>query len=166
MSERIDLLVEKLIKKAHDEGKFDNLANQGKPIKIQEENPYIDEDWRVAYKVIENGGFVPPWVELDKEVEQDLVRVQRDRDEHLRWLRRRLHEIKNGPTLHFARDLRRLKTHHESFLKNHTSRLDELNRKIDQFNYICPVPSLLKIRFMSNEVVRKFDEQCPAIPTM
>lgn len=164
MPGRFDYLVEKLIKDARSQGKFDNLANQGQPIKIEEENPYLDEEWRIAYKIMENAGLPPAWVELDKEVEQDFAHVRRDREEHRRWLLRRLDEIKWGSTQHFARDLRRLHQHHQSFLTNHTRRLEELNNKIDRFNYICPVNNLLKIKIQIPEVIREFDYQCPAIP--
>ncbi|MEI6045738.1 MAG: DnaJ family domain-containing protein [Chloroflexota bacterium] len=166
MSERFDNLVERRIRDARDKGKFDNLANQGQPIKIEEENPYLDEEWRVAYKVVENSGFVPAWVELDKEVEYDLVQVRRNREEHRRWLLRRLDDIKNGPTQYFARDLRRLHQHHQSFLKNHACRLDEVNNKIERFNYICPVNNLLKIKIQTAELIQEFDHQCPAIPLL
>jgi hypothetical protein len=166
MSGRFDHLVEKLIRDARDEGKFNNLANQGQPIKIEEENPYLDDDWRLAYKVVETGGFVPAWVELDKEVEQDLVRVRRDREEHHRWLLRRLDDIKFGPTQYFARDLRRLHQHHQSFLKNHASRLEEVNDKIERFNFFCPVNNLLKIKIQIPELIQAFDQKCPAIPLL
>lgn len=164
MPGRFDHLVEKLIRDARAEGKFDNLANEGQPIKIEEENPYLDEDWRLAYKVLENADLAPAWVELDKEVEQDLVKARRDREEHRRWLLRRLDDIKFGPTQHFARDLRRLYQHHQSFLTNHANRLVELNNKIDRFNYICPVNNLLKVKIQIPELIRDFDHQCPAIP--
>jgi len=166
MSENFGHYVEKLITDARDQGKFDKLANQGKPIKIEEENPYLDDDWRLAYKVIETGGYVPPWVEMDKEIEQDLNRTRRDRQEHHRWLLRRLDDIKHGPIQYFGRDLRRLNQHHESFLKNHATRLNELNGKIDHFNYLCPVPSLLKIKLQTKEIVTEFDHKCPAIPLL
>lgn len=164
MSERFHHLVEKLIKDARDRGKFDNLSNHGHPIKIEEENPYVDEDWRMAYKVMENANVAPAWVELEKEVEADLDRARRDREEHRRWVLRRLDDIKNGPTQYFARDLRRLRLHHESFLKNHAARLVELNNKIERFNYLCPVNNLLKIKIQIPELIEEFDRYCPAIP--
>ncbi len=166
MAGRFEHLVEKLIKDARADGKFDNLANQGRPIKIEEENPYLDEEWRVAYKIIENAGYIPAWAELDKEVEQDLARVRREREDHRRWLLRRLDDIKNGPTQYFARDLRRLHQHHESFLKNHATRLHELNGKIEHFNFICPVNNLLKVKIQVDDVIKDFDQKCPAIPLL
>jgi hypothetical protein len=163
---RFDHLVEKLIRDARDQGKFKGLPNEGKPIKIEEENPYLDEEWRVPFKIMENAGYTPAWVELDKEVEQDLARARRDREEHRRWLLRRLDDIKQGSTQYFARDLRRLHQHHQSFLQNHAKRLEELNNKIDRFNYLCPVNNLLKIKLRIPELIRDFDAQCPAIPLL
>jgi len=163
---KTEFYVEKLIREAQQNGKFNNLANEGQPIKIEEDNPYLDEDWRLAFKVLENGGYVPPWIDLEKEVEGDIQRAYLDRQEHLRWLRRRLQDIKYGPTQNFIRDLHRLNSSHQHFLKAHSQKLDDVNKKIDKFNAVCPVNSLLKIKLLPAEVIRKFDMECPAIPLL
>jgi hypothetical protein len=161
-----ELYVERLIQDAQGEGKFNNLGNQGVPLNIEEENPFLSEEWRMAFKVMENGGYSPPWIELDKEIERELERATLDRAEHLRWLRRRLDDIKYGSTQHFTRDLRRLSASHQHFLKAHKHKLEAINKRIDLFNGICPVKGLLKVVVSVEDVVRKFDTECPAIPSL
>lgn len=158
--------VEKLIRDAQKQGKFDNLANQGQPIKVEAENPYVDEDWRLAFKVLENGGFAPAWVELDKEVEAAIEKVKRDRAEHRRWLYRRLDDIKYGPTHFFSRDLKRLHHAHQQFLKAHALKLIEINQSIEEFNSTCPVNHLLKMKLVPQQILEEFERQCPAIPLL
>jgi hypothetical protein len=163
---RHEIYTERLIREAQEQGKFDNLANQGKPLKIPEENPYLDEEWRLAFQVLETGGFCPPWIELEKEIEGEIERTHRDREEHIRWLRRRLNDIKLGSTYNFIRDLRRLRQSHQYFLKAHTQKLYDLNKKIEQFNSSCPVTGLQKLMYRPEELIHKFDQECPAIPEL
>jgi Domain of unknown function (DUF1992) len=65
-------LIERQIRQAIDEGKFDNLPHQGKPLP-NDENPYAGE-WGLAFHVLRNAGFAPPWIEADKEVRVLLAR--------------------------------------------------------------------------------------------
>jgi hypothetical protein len=65
-------LIERQIRQAIEEGKFDNLPHQGKPLPI-DENPYAGE-WGLAFHVLRNAGFAPPWIEADKEVRAMLAR--------------------------------------------------------------------------------------------
>jgi len=59
-------LVERQIREAMNEGKFDDLPFQGEPL------PVVDDahagDWAMAYRVLKNAGTAPPWIEADKEV--------------------------------------------------------------------------------------------------
>jgi DnaJ family protein C protein 28 len=62
---------EEQIRKAMEEGKFDDLPGQGKPMRL-EENPYEDPDWRLANHILQTGGFSPPWLESRREIEGEL----------------------------------------------------------------------------------------------
>ncbi len=159
-----EALVERLIQDGMAEGKFSNLANEGQPLKLEEDNPYVEDDMKLAFKVLENAGFAPPWIEMDKEVEAALGRATREREEHRRWLKRRLNDIALGPTHHFMRDLRQLAATHQRWLKTHSQRLRELNQKIHNFNHICPVTEKLKIPLSVDKIIEEFDKSCPAIP--
>jgi len=62
-------IVEQRIKKAQDQGEFDNLPGTGKPLKT--ENDYhVHEELKLAYKILKNADFVPPEIELKKEIKQ------------------------------------------------------------------------------------------------
>ena len=67
-----ETLLDRQIREAMEEGRFDNLPHQGKPLPI-EENPYAAE-WGLAFHVLRNAGFAPPWIEADKEVRALLAR--------------------------------------------------------------------------------------------
>lgn len=67
-----ETLIERQIRQAIEAGKFDNLPHQGKPLP-NDENPYAGE-WGLAFHVLRNAGFAPPWIEADKEVRALLTR--------------------------------------------------------------------------------------------
>ena len=63
-------LVERKIREAQERGDFDDLAGQGRPLRI-DKNPYA-RDWELAYKILKDHEFAPPWVEASREMERAL----------------------------------------------------------------------------------------------
>jgi hypothetical protein len=65
-------LVERQLRAAMAEGKFDELPHQGERL------PLVDDtaagDWAMAYRMLRNAGAAPPWIEADKEVRRLLER--------------------------------------------------------------------------------------------
>ena len=61
-----ETLLDRQIREAAEEGKFDNLPHQGQRLP-NDENPYAAE-WGLAFHVLKNAGFAPTWIEADKEV--------------------------------------------------------------------------------------------------
>lgn len=59
-------LVERQIREAMEQGKFDNLPFQGQPLP-KEDDAYAGE-WALAHHVLRNAGMAPPWIEADKDV--------------------------------------------------------------------------------------------------
>lgn len=65
-------LVERQLREAMAEGKFNELPHQGERL------PLVDDsaagDWAMAYRMLRNAGAAPPWIEADKEVRRLLER--------------------------------------------------------------------------------------------
>ncbi|MEW6673410.1 MAG: DnaJ family domain-containing protein [Thermodesulfobacteriota bacterium] len=61
-------IVEERIRKAQEEGEFDNLPGSGKPLSLDDVN--VPEDLRLAYKILKNAECLPPEIELKKEITQ------------------------------------------------------------------------------------------------
>ncbi len=59
-------LVEERIKKAQKKGYFDDLEGSHKPLKFDGQN--VPDDLRLAHKIMKNAGFLPPEIELKKEI--------------------------------------------------------------------------------------------------
>jgi Domain of unknown function (DUF1992) len=67
-----ETLLDRQIREAAEAGGFDNLPYRGQPLP-NDENPYAAE-WGLAFHVLKNAGFAPPWIEADKEVRELLAR--------------------------------------------------------------------------------------------
>ncbi len=60
-------IVEERIQKAQREGVFENLIGSGKPL-VFEDDRFIPEELRLAFKILKNAGCVPPEIEIKKEI--------------------------------------------------------------------------------------------------
>jgi DnaJ homolog subfamily C member 28 len=63
-----ETLIERQIREATEEGRFDNLPHQGKPLP-NDDNPYAG-DMGLAFHILKNAGVAPPWIEADREVRE------------------------------------------------------------------------------------------------
>lgn len=81
-------IAEERIRQAIAEGEFANLSGAGRPL-IFEDETWIPEDLRLAYRFLKNAGFVPPELELRNEIFtlRDLIETIDDDKEKLRLLR-------------------------------------------------------------------------------
>jgi hypothetical protein len=81
-------IAERRIMEAIENGEFDNLEGRGKPI-VLEDDTWIPEDLRMAYKFLKNAGCVPPELEARNEVINlcSLLNTVDDDKERLKKLR-------------------------------------------------------------------------------
>jgi Domain of unknown function (DUF1992) len=63
----IERIAEQRILEAIERGDFDHLAGAGKPLDL-DENADVPTELRVAYRILKNAGFVPPEIELRREI--------------------------------------------------------------------------------------------------
>jgi hypothetical protein len=71
----IDKLIESRIREAEAEGQFDNLPGAGKPLRFSQEEALAGENW-LGFKVLQNGGLLPEWLMLAKEIEADRLHLR------------------------------------------------------------------------------------------
>jgi len=85
------VIAERKIAEAMARGELNDLPGMGKPLNMDEDLSWVPYELRVAYKVLKNAGFVPPEVELRKEIVslRELLGSLED-DEKLRAVRRKL----------------------------------------------------------------------------
>ncbi|MCJ7840822.1 DUF1992 domain-containing protein [Lederbergia sp. NSJ-179] len=78
--DRLDHLTEDRIRKAYEEGQFDDLPGAGKP--LPPDSPKgIPDDLKMAYRVMKNAGLSPNEMDVKKEIMsiEDLIRHSEDK---------------------------------------------------------------------------------------
>ena len=64
----ITLMAERRILEAMERGEFDDLPGKGKPLSLEDDDPMVPAELRMAYRMLKNAGMLPPEVELRKEI--------------------------------------------------------------------------------------------------
>ena len=103
----LEKALEEQIQRAMSEGKFDNLKGAGKPLNLDD---YFatPEDIRVGYTVLKNNDFVPPEIELLKEIGVLREKIKESADERERKsLTKNLNEKSLALTLILERNKRK-----------------------------------------------------------
>jgi len=82
-------LIESRIKKAQDEGAFEDLPGSGRPLDLEDDR-HIPEDLRMAHKVLKNADCLPPEVQLLKEIRttEDLLAGMTDTAQQYRTIKK------------------------------------------------------------------------------
>jgi len=160
---RMDRISERRIQEAIEAGEFDNLQGAGKPLNL-DDNPFVPEDMRVAYKVLKNSGFAPDWMVLAQEIESDIQRLRHNADRHFAYLRRSLHEVSGNPYVikRLRTEVNRLKNEHKRAARQHSLAIEEINRKITTFNQTVPIGSLLKVPLSLSNEMAAYEDRVPA----
>lgn len=63
----LSIIAEEKIREAMDNGEFDNLEGQGKPLVFQDDS-MVPPELRLAYKLLRNSGHAPPEIQTEKEI--------------------------------------------------------------------------------------------------
>jgi hypothetical protein len=103
----LEKALEEQIQRAMSEGKFDNLKGAGKPLNLDD---YFatPEDIRAGYTLLKNNDFVPPEIELLKEIGilREKIKTTADENEK-KVLTKNLHEKSLALTLILERNKRK-----------------------------------------------------------
>ncbi len=120
-------LIESRIRDAVAEGAFDNLKGAGQPLRFRDEDALAGDNW-LGFKVLENGGLLPEWLMLAKEIEADR--------EHLRRLDARHAEAVDlaASSANWAAHASTIRERRDAFEKAARA----LRRKQDRFNHDAP----------------------------
>jgi hypothetical protein len=68
-------VVDQQIKEAIAAGAFDNLPGAGQPLRWSEAEQLAGDSW-LGYKMLQNGGMLPEWLGLAREIESDLEKLE------------------------------------------------------------------------------------------
>jgi DnaJ homologue, subfamily C, member 28, conserved domain len=82
-------IVEERIKKAQQDGAFNNLPGAGRPLDLQADQ-HIPEDLRLPYKILKNADCLPEEIVLKKEIRrtEDLLNAMPDTADRYKAMRK------------------------------------------------------------------------------
>ncbi len=128
--------VEQAIEQAAAEGVFDNLAGTGRPLKS--DAGLVPNELRVPFKVLENAGMAPAWVELAAEIERRIDEFRAARRDHERRMRRAREHALAGTAGDFAARFRAAGNAHAELREILAKDARGIVRLIDRFNTMAP----------------------------
>ena len=126
--------VEEHIRRAMEEGKFEDLPGKGKPLNL-DENPLEDPDWRVANHLLRSGGFTLPWIDEYREIEKDLEIVRANLARTWNWQQASLTEGEVSSEVDYE---------WEQAVIIFKGEIAALNQRIFSYNMAVPVQSFQK----------------------
>ena len=130
MIQGFEKIVEERILKAQKKGDFENLIGSGKPLKLNE-NYYIPEELRLAYKILKNADCLPPEIELKKEIKQteDLLAGMQETSEKYRILKKLNFLIMKLNTLRDTSIMNEMPQHYMEKLVGHLEKSKTQNER-------------------------------------
>jgi DnaJ homolog subfamily C member 28 len=131
-------IVEEQLRKAREDGKFDNLRGHGQPLRL-DENPFEDPAWQMANEMLKTNGFRPEWLEDDIANRQELDAARRALTRSRDWQAAELETL--GDRRDAASIAGRVLAQNEWRLaqERFRARLTAINKSI--FNYNLKVPT-------------------------
>ncbi|MGD8457241.1 MAG: DUF1992 domain-containing protein [Anaerolineales bacterium] len=123
--------IEAIIRKAMQEGAFDDLRGKGKPLDLTE-NSLIEPEWRLAFSMLKNEGFVLPWMEKRNDIEKELAAARKILARARTW---RQEKMEGGSDSSF------IDAEWESAQARFRQKIANLNKRIA--NYNLEVPALV-----------------------
>lgn len=85
----IHSIAEERIRRAQEQGQFNDLEGAGRPLRLEDDS-HIPPDLRMAYKVLKNAGYLPPEIRQDREIRNaiDLLEHMEDEQERYRQIQK------------------------------------------------------------------------------
>jgi DnaJ homolog subfamily C member 28 len=133
------------IRRAMEEGHFDNLPGTGKPLDLQD-NPFEDPEWRAANWMLQSAGYSLPWMENRKSIdaEYDVARKEIVRA----WKRRQSLQLQKKP-------ISQLEAEWQRAVNTFRERVADINKRIFSYNLEAPGLQLHKKKIDVEKEIQK-----------
>ena len=153
--------VNKQIEEAMERGEFANLPGKGKPLKF-DTNPFLTPQARMTSRLVKKNGFAPRWIELEKEIKQEKVQLERILT-NLKGRRERLATIiQQHPHRHKVVS-RSFEHERARSIAQYTEKLENLNQKIQRVNLLMPTRNRQYASINRAQMLTRFQKACPGL---
>lgn len=132
-------LVEQRILDGMAKGMFDNLPGMGQPLNL-DDDAFVPVELKMAFRMLRSTGLAPLWVQVNKEIRDDIARMEQFRAHvHSRWAR--LDQIER-----------------EHLRRQYADRITEINKKITDYNILAPSSQVHMALLVPHEELATFDQ--------
>lgn len=140
--------IEEHIRKAMQEGKFENLPGHGKPMRL-DQNPYEDPEMRLAYKALRDAGYSLPWIETRREIDSQLETARAELRRSWEWQR-------SPQAAQLAYSV--VQAEWQRAQDRFRERIEEINRLIKSYNLEAPSPNFHYYFVNLEKEIKKLEE--------
>jgi len=138
-----DRAVDKIIRQAMEEGRFDNLPGKGRPLDLGGEEE--DETW-AANRILKNADLAPDWIEERREIMALIAQARRRLARSWAW---RTEALARGEAYSLVAD------EWQRAVARFREAADEINRRIRTYNLKAPTPQVhLNVLDVAREIAR------------
>lgn len=155
----VEIIADRKVRDAQDEGAFDNLPGKGKPLNL-EIDPRVPPEQRAAYRLMREAQLLPDWIQIDKEIRTRLEQWEARIEQYARGRELDLQRLETSSAPQVKETIDRLR---ERFLVQAVKSLKEINHQIDRLNLIAPTPAQQKIRIDVEQRITVLDERFPRL---
>jgi DnaJ family protein C protein 28 len=126
--------IDEIIQQAMREGAFDNLPGKGKPLDLGDD-ANVDPEWKMAYHLLKQNGFVPEFIEQRQIIETELGKARQALQRTWAW---------RADAINRTADAQLAEAEWEKAKTSFISKVDELNKAIASYNLVIPTPKLFR----------------------
>jgi hypothetical protein len=159
----IEIIADRKIRDAQEDGAFDNLPGRGKPLKL-DYDPRIPPEQRAAFRLMKEANLLPDWIEMDKETRLRLEQWDQRVEAFAASSRTGPEPTPRGEKPDRRQEAKRIAERdsaRDAFILRSVLGLRELNRLIDRFNLIVPTLSKQRLRLPLREKAEWLEARFP-----
>jgi DnaJ family protein C protein 28 len=156
-----DLIVEKRLRDAQAEGKFDNLSGRGRPLRLDQEDEN-SEEW-AAHHLLKNQSLRPDWLEEDLAIRAEIEQARRAVQRSHRWRNERLAALGAVGDADVIREREWVEAEWLRARREFREMLEQLNRRIRVLNLKVPLERFQRRLLDAETELKKLveEEPCP-----
>jgi DnaJ family protein C protein 28 len=157
-----DSWIDEQIREAQQRGAFDNLPGKGRPLHLTP-NPYA-RDREMAFKILQDAGYAPDWIELDKAIRGKLERARIALDRSWAWRRARLGELAGKTDSWSMAERERALDSWQTAVGLFQEEVAAINEEIDDLNLKVPGLQFQRSRIDASAEVARVEAGSPSDP--
>jgi DnaJ family protein C protein 28 len=132
--------VDRQIREAQERGEFEDLPGIGQPIDLTP-NPFA-KGQEIAFKVLQDAGFAPDWIELDKAIRRKLEKARAALSRNWTWREARLAELADQTEKWALAEQQRVLAGWRQAVASFEEEVEAINKEIAELNLKVPSPQL------------------------